>query len=732
MYKNLENAQISGVRVISTSEEIVARILRLADEACTTHLPPYMRPSLWLSLDDFPKNAHGKLDRQNLRSLIQEHASSCARTSSITLNRALRKASTEAELTVAAVLAQELGHPAEDIDMDSTFLSLGGSSLQAMRVTSALQARGIGAHVSDCLDDGKTVAMLATLPRIKARGGAANGIEEANGYHQRSKSNEYVRFSIAPDGWQDGLRAAGVSVDDVEDVYPCTSAAQMWVDLALRNQGRSLLCQFHHFLGQDIDGPRFSWCWEQLRLREPCLRTVFVEVGDKATVTPVVLRPEAHPKGGGLDTICVADGNELMSLIQKLFAKHRVELGKVPIQSWLIFNEGDGKWSFASSRHHALHDARTLDAQGNDLNELYLNGESALTNIKRKRTLESSFGAYMYSHMSVFFSPFAFLYLHAFFARSDQPHQRAFWRQYLHQAGPSIWPPPSKVPITFCKDLTLFKFHVTEWHGSLQELAKVAGVTKAAIVRGTFALAMSEKEGRSDTIVYETVEGRTGAAVNTWGFCTHFDLTRIQVPLPLPPRHDSNPESANEDLERSRFLEVVREANRSFAKTLPNISTAWDLANEILGMEVEPNCKFQTSILNILDMSGGDLRKDKLDDVEIQTESGLDLAKGAAEVMGNGYEKGPSKRKEDNNGLGNKTVDGLVQQSGSSRLFTNSLVQASIVGTYLPLCIEVQIKKDKVVFTCPYDPTVVEKKEIENFVQRQIDVLESLSRSRKD
>jgi len=156
---------------------------------------------------------------------------------------------------------------------------------------------------------------------------------------------------------------------------------------------------------------------------------------------------------------------------------------------------------------------------------------------------------------------------------------------------------------------------------------------------------------------------------------------------------------------------------------------AWDLANEILGMEVEPNCKFQTSILNILDMSGGDLRKDKLDD---ETESGLDLAKGAAEVMGNDYEKGPSKRKEDNNGLGNKTVDGLVQQSGSSRLFTNSLVQASIVGTYLPLCIEVQIKKDKVVFTCPYDPTVVEKKEIENFVQRQIDVLESLSRSRKD
>lgn len=229
-----------------------------------------MVPSLWLRLDDFPRGEHGKLDRRVLRSQLERHFS--AKATFFVNGQEHREAKTETEITLVAILAQLLDRSQSSIDLDRSFLSQGGNSLQAMRFASALQAHGFAASVSDCLDDRKTVSMLAALPRVKPRvaSTAPNGLSHG--------IDSYQPFVLAPDNWRDAVTLAGIPIQDVEDVYPCTTLVRHWLNLALISDGRAILIQDVHNLGSDIDSAHFSWCWEQLRLREPALRTVFVAV----------------------------------------------------------------------------------------------------------------------------------------------------------------------------------------------------------------------------------------------------------------------------------------------------------------------------------------------------------------------------------------------------------------------------------------------------------------------
>lgn len=213
--------------------------------------------------------------------------------------------------------------------------------------------------------------------------------------------------------------------------------------------------------------------------------------------------------------IFTVDGGvgDAWALITKLCAEHRFQLGRVPIQPWLVFAKKENNWLFAWSRHHALHDARTLDMQGDELSQLYVHGSAAFADIEAKRTLENSYGSYM-----------QILLNHERLTR-----QQAFWRRYLDGIGPAVWPPPSEVPLTFCKDISEYGFHVAEWRGSLNKVAKGAGVTMGAVVRAAFAISLAEREKRDETIVYEVVDGTSGTGLNPWGCCIHINPTRIQV-----------------------------------------------------------------------------------------------------------------------------------------------------------------------------------------------------------
>ncbi|MEV6561012.1 amino acid adenylation domain-containing protein [Nocardia sp. NPDC051756] len=113
-------------------------------------LPDYMIPSALVKLAELPLTANGKLDRKALP--VPDLGGGTGR------GRALRD---PAEQAVAAVIRQVLGL-AEQVELaaDDDFLALGGDSISAIRMASALKKRGLLITTS-ALFAARTIALIA-------------------------------------------------------------------------------------------------------------------------------------------------------------------------------------------------------------------------------------------------------------------------------------------------------------------------------------------------------------------------------------------------------------------------------------------------------------------------------------------------------------------------------------------------------------------------------------------
>ncbi|RDI46173.1 non-ribosomal peptide synthetase [Nocardia mexicana] len=124
-------------------------------------LPEYMIPSALVRLDALPLTVNGKLDRKALPAPDLGGGSGHGRT--------LREG---AERVVAEVVRQVLALPdATELAADDDFLALGGDSITAIRMASALKKRGLFITTS-ALFDARTVARIAAATEPISEHGA--------------------------------------------------------------------------------------------------------------------------------------------------------------------------------------------------------------------------------------------------------------------------------------------------------------------------------------------------------------------------------------------------------------------------------------------------------------------------------------------------------------------------------------------------------------------------------
>jgi acyl-coenzyme A synthetase/AMP-(fatty) acid ligase/acyl carrier protein len=127
------------------------------------HLPEYMTPSAVVWYESLPLTPNGKVDRGAL-SALPPTATAPAGTARAGSPSALERA-------LVDVWASVLRVPAADIALDTTFYDLGGDSLAAARVFTAVRKRfGVGITL-DQLHEVPTIEALAA--RVTAAGGAA-------------------------------------------------------------------------------------------------------------------------------------------------------------------------------------------------------------------------------------------------------------------------------------------------------------------------------------------------------------------------------------------------------------------------------------------------------------------------------------------------------------------------------------------------------------------------------
>ncbi|MGB3468648.1 MAG: amino acid adenylation domain-containing protein, partial [Cyclobacteriaceae bacterium] len=129
---------------ITQEEGITAESIK---EEMQAHIPGYMIPSVFISLEEFPLTTNGKLDKKALPDpeVNQEEVAYLAPES-------------ELEMLIADIWKDVLG--IERISINENFFSIGGDSILSIQISSKIRQAGYPCQVKDIFEN-KTVAGLA-------------------------------------------------------------------------------------------------------------------------------------------------------------------------------------------------------------------------------------------------------------------------------------------------------------------------------------------------------------------------------------------------------------------------------------------------------------------------------------------------------------------------------------------------------------------------------------------
>ncbi|KAI1076074.1 hypothetical protein F5B20DRAFT_584637 [Whalleya microplaca] len=157
----------------AASGTLVDRYLRALQSLLSEALPTYMVPTVWVALEDIPLNAAGKLDRRSLQTWLSNiDAKTYAAVARTEDEDDEEVASSGAEIGSSAekALRDACGHilntdPA-NINMSRSFISNGGDSISAMRLSAECRATAsLVFSVADLLK-GKSLAAFAKTLKV--------------------------------------------------------------------------------------------------------------------------------------------------------------------------------------------------------------------------------------------------------------------------------------------------------------------------------------------------------------------------------------------------------------------------------------------------------------------------------------------------------------------------------------------------------------------------------------
>jgi amino acid adenylation domain-containing protein len=151
--------------------------IQAANSLLGDSLPAYMVPSIWIALRDLPMTASGKLDRKELNTWLCNMDLS---TYKKVANReggdeTHREPQTDAERVLLDACSHVLNMPLFSIDLNRSFISNGGDSISAMRLSSYCRAANVTLSVAGLLkskslaDFAQSLTVAATVAQPAAQ-----------------------------------------------------------------------------------------------------------------------------------------------------------------------------------------------------------------------------------------------------------------------------------------------------------------------------------------------------------------------------------------------------------------------------------------------------------------------------------------------------------------------------------------------------------------------------------
>jgi amino acid adenylation domain-containing protein len=155
-------SDLEPLRLVSASKK--AEIIPGIRERLSARLPTYMVPAVWLCVEALPLLPSGKLDRKGIATWVAGMESDPdlqKNTSVAALDVETSQPANEREEALAAVYSRVLNIPLNQLNLNESFLALGGDSIAAMSCIGLCRKSGFALSVQEILRS-KSIRDLAT------------------------------------------------------------------------------------------------------------------------------------------------------------------------------------------------------------------------------------------------------------------------------------------------------------------------------------------------------------------------------------------------------------------------------------------------------------------------------------------------------------------------------------------------------------------------------------------
>jgi amino acid adenylation domain-containing protein len=240
------------------------------NEKLKATLPRYAIPSYYIPVPAIPTTPTGKRDRTRLREIGAAFTPPRQRPGS-----KRREPTTTAERTLRELWSLALRVDAENISANDSFLRT-GDSIQAMRLVGIARQQGLSLTVSDIFQH-PTLKDMAKLLKNQV------DITEV----EIPPFTLLIHDQGVELARQHAASLCGMSMDEIEDLFPCTQLQEGLLALTMKRQGdytgRNIL-----ELAPSIDLVRFKNAWEKVVETIPILRTRIIDLPGQGLVQAVI------------------------------------------------------------------------------------------------------------------------------------------------------------------------------------------------------------------------------------------------------------------------------------------------------------------------------------------------------------------------------------------------------------------------------------------------------------
>ncbi|KAI9162666.1 Nonribosomal peptide synthetase [Paramyrothecium foliicola] len=441
--------------------------LNLLRNTLQAKLPSYMIPTFYIPFRRMPLTSSAKTDRKMVRRLVGELGT-------VALQEYVFEDSsdngqlllTKTEQKLKSLWATVLSVSSSSIRASDHFLYRGGDSLLAIKLVEMARLEHIHMTVKDVLGFPRLEDLARILDERNAAGEDDSFLE--------GERNDPPPFSL----WQPSLSdkeaeladiaiQCGLSIEDIEDIYPCTSLQQSMLAATLQRPTAYLVRQVYS-LSDSIDLLRFQKMWNVMAKQAPVMRTHMLLGQRSGSLQVLSKRAPTWQTHDDLEEYVADDQSRAMALGQPL------------MRFALVHQKSNGVRYFVWTAHHSVYDGWSSQLIYKRLAALYLHDEVPSA-VPFTRFIE-----YQQRKKEV-----------------DGIKTASYWRDQLGGDVPSAFP---SMPSSFYqpKPAALLR---SEINTSVINHSR-SGFSLADILRAGWAMSLGQYLGTNDVVFGATLSGR--------------------------------------------------------------------------------------------------------------------------------------------------------------------------------------------------------------------------------